>query len=156
MLKRLAFVAGFGAGFVVGSASGRKSFESLRDTALSTWNDPKVQEKVSEGSDWVKSEVPVVGDKLADSAQKAADSASSSAQRGAAAAKGKAQEGAAAAKGKAQEGAAAAKGKAQQGAAAAGSDSSSDHPDLPEPATTEKNVKMTPAHPEPNPEDMNK
>lgn len=74
MFKRLIFATGFGVGFVVGSASGRKSYESLKQNALKTWQDPKVQEKVSGGTDWVKSEVPVVGGKLADSAKKAADS----------------------------------------------------------------------------------
>jgi hypothetical protein len=73
MIKRLIFVTGFGVGFVVGSASGRKSYEALKQNAVKTWQDPKVQEKVSEGTDWVKSEVPVVGGKLADSAKKAAD-----------------------------------------------------------------------------------
>lgn len=73
MIKRLIFVTGFGVGFVVGSASGRKSYETLKQNAVRTWHDPKVQEKVSEGTDWVKSEVPVVGGKLADSAKKAAD-----------------------------------------------------------------------------------
>lgn len=72
MLKRLIFVTGFGAGFVVGSASGRKSYETLKQNALRTWQDPKVQEKVSGGTDWVRAEVPVVGGKLADSAKKAA------------------------------------------------------------------------------------
>ena len=65
MIKRLIFVTGFGVGFVVGSASGRKSYEALKQNAVKTWHDPKVQEKVSEGTDWVKSEVPVVGGKLA-------------------------------------------------------------------------------------------
>ncbi len=73
MIKRLIFVTGFGVGFVVGSASGRKSYETLKQNAVRTWHDPKVQEKVSEGTDWVKTEVPVVGGKLADSAKKAAD-----------------------------------------------------------------------------------
>lgn len=73
MIKRLIFVTGFGVGFVVGSASGRKSYETLKQNAVKTWQDPKVQEKVSEGTDWVKSEVPVVGGKLADTAKKAAD-----------------------------------------------------------------------------------
>ena len=76
MIKRLIFVTGFGVGFVVGSASGRKSYETLKQNALRTWQDPKVQEKVSEGADWVKAEVPVVGGKLADSAKKAADTVS--------------------------------------------------------------------------------
>ena len=134
MIKRLAFVAGFGIGFVVGSASGRKSYESLRETAINTWNDPKVQDKVSESTDWVKAEVPVVGGKLADTAQKAAGTVSAKAQDGASTVQDKAQEGTASVKTK------------------TGSDSSA--ADLPEPVTTEKDVDMKAAEPGPTQDEM--
>nr|WP_313505456.1 hypothetical protein [Kocuria rhizophila] len=137
MIKRLAFVAGFGIGFVVGSASGRKSYESLRESAINTWNDPKVQAKVSEGTDWVKSEVPVVGEKIAEGAQKATETVTT-----------KASEGAAAVKDKAQDGAASVKDKAQS-SSSQGTDAK-----LPKPATTEKDVDMEPAHPAPDAKDM--
>ena len=139
MIKRLAFVAGFGIGFVAGSASGRKSYESLRESAINTWNDPKVQSKVSEGTEWVKSEVPVVGEKLADGAQKATGTAASKASEGAAAVKGKAQEGAANVKSTAKSAASKNAGK-----------------DLPKPATTADEVDMEPAHPVPDAKDMKK
>lgn len=132
MIKRLAFVAGFGIGFVVGSASGRKSYESLRETAINTWNDPKVQDKVSEGADWVKAEVPVVGGKIADSAQKAADAVSV----------------------KAQDGASAVKEKAKSGTASVKAKVGSDNSDLPKPETTEKDVDMDAAEPAPTKDDM--
>ena len=137
MIKRLAFVAGFGIGFVVGSASGRRSYESLRESAINTWNDPKVQAKVSEGTDWVKSEVPVVGEKIAEGAQKATGTVTT-----------KASEGAAAVKDKAQDGAASVKEKAQS-SSSKGTDAK-----LPKPATTEKDVDMEPAHPAPDAKDM--
>ncbi|WP_058954429.1 hypothetical protein [Kocuria rhizophila] len=137
MIKRLAFVAGFGIGFVVGSASGRKSYESLRESAINTWNDPKVQAKVSEGTDWVKSEVPVVGEKIAEGAQKATETVTT-----------KASEGAASVKDKAQDGAASVKEKAQS-SSSQGTDAK-----LPKPATTEKDVDMEPAHPAPDAKDM--
>ncbi|WP_369059755.1 hypothetical protein [Kocuria rhizophila] len=137
MIKRLAFVAGFGIGFVVGSASGRKSYESLRESAINTWNDPKVQAKVSESTDWVKSEVPVVGEKIAEGAQKATETVTT-----------KASEGAAAVKDKAQDGAASVKEKAQS-SSSQGTDAK-----LPKPATTEKDVDMEPAHPAPDAKDM--
>lgn len=137
MIKRLAFVAGFGIGFVVGSASGRKSYESLRESAINTWNAPKVQAKVSEGTDWVKSEVPVVGEKIAEGAQKATETVTT-----------KASEGAAAVKDKAQDGAASVKEKAQS-SSSQGTDAK-----LPKPATTEKDVDMEPAHPAPDAKDM--
>ncbi|MDV5999307.1 hypothetical protein IUU84_06910 [Kocuria rhizophila] len=137
MIKRLAFVAGFGIGFVVGSASGRKSYESLRESAINTWNDPKVQAKVSEGTDWVKSEVPVVGEKIGEGAQKATETVTT-----------KASEGAAAVKDKAQDGAASVKEKAQS-SSSQGTDAK-----LPKPATTEKDVDMEPAHPAPDAKEM--
>ena len=89
MIKRLIFVTGFGVGFVVGSASGRQSYEALKQNAMKTWQDPKVQAKVSEGTDWVKSEVPVVGGKLADSAKKAADTVGTKASDASSSVKGK-------------------------------------------------------------------
>ena len=89
MIKKLIFATGFGIGFVVGSASGRQSYETLKQNALKTWQDPKVQEKVSEGSDWVKAEVPVVGGKLADSAKKAADTVGAKATDASSTVKGK-------------------------------------------------------------------
>ncbi|MDN5631969.1 hypothetical protein [Kocuria sp.] len=155
MIKRLAFVAGFGIGFVVGSASGRKSYESLRESALNTWNDPKVQSKVSEGTDWVKSEVPVVGEKLAESAQKATETVGAKASDGAAAVKDKAQEGAATVKDKAAQGSQTAQQKAQEVKGKAQEKSSKDSgAELPEPATTEDEVDMKPAHPAPDAKDM--
>lgn len=155
MIKRLAFVAGFGIGFVVGSASGRKSYESLRESALNTWNDPKVQSKVSEGTDWVKSEVPVVGEKLAESAQKAAETVGAKASDGAAAVKDKAQEGAATVKDKAAQGSQTAQQRVQEVKGKAQEKSSKDSgAELPEPATTEDEVDMKPAHPAPDAKDM--
>ncbi|RKQ36292.1 hypothetical protein [Kocuria tytonis] len=140
MIKRLAFVAGFGIGFVVGSASGRKSYESLRESALNTWNDPKVQAKVSEGTDWVKSEVPVVGEKIAEGAQKAGGTVAA-----------KASDGASAVKDRAADGASSVKEKAQNTSAASAKSSDAK---LPKPATTEKDVDMEPAHPAPDAKDM--
>lgn len=164
MIKRFAFVAGFGIGFVVGSASGRKSYEALRESAVNTWSDPKVQAKVSEGAEWVKAEVPVVGGKLAENAQKAADTVTAKVQEGAGTVKEKAAEGTQAAKQKAEaaknkvaEGTQAAKNKAEE---VSEKDSSSDSSDssakLPKPVTTEKDVDMEPAHPLPDEKDMKK
>ena len=154
MIKRLAFVAGFGIGFVVGSASGRKSYESLRESALNTWNDPKVQAKVSEGADWVKSEVPVVGEKFAEGAQKAAGTAGAKASEGAAAVKDKAAQGAASVKDKAKDGAETAKQKASQANQKPGTSANDSDAKLPEPAVTEDEVDMKPAHPGPDAKDM--
>lgn len=151
MIKRLAFVAGFGIGFVVGSASGRKSYESLRESAINTWNDPKVQSKVAEGTDWVKAEVPVVGEKIAESAQKAAEIVGDKASEGAAAVKDRAQDGAATVNDKAAQGGQAAQQKAQEVKEKASKDSDAE---LPEPATTEDEVDMKPAHPGPDAKDM--
>ncbi|MCJ8504799.1 hypothetical protein MRU69_07935 [Kocuria flava] len=128
MIKRLIFATGFGVGFVVGSASGRKSYETLKANALRTWQDPKVQEKVSEGTDWVKAEVPVVGEKLADGAKKAAGTVGA----------------------KASDASATVKDKVSGGSGeAGGTAASSDYADLraAEPVTPES--PMTPAEPRP-------
>lgn len=157
MIKRLAFVAGVGVGFVLGSASGRKSYESLRETALNTWNDPKVQEKVNQGAEWAKTEVPVVGNKIADSAQKTTEAVKEKAQEGADAAKDKAQ----AVKEKAQDsksnetpksGTAATTPKSVNDVSknAAGNAAATTNSTLPKPVTTDKNVDLNAAKPRPN------
>ncbi|AUI50369.1 YtxH domain-containing protein [Arthrobacter crystallopoietes] len=64
MLKKIVFVAGVGAGFVLGSRAGRESYEKIKAQAQKLWNDPKVQHKVSEGTEWAKEKAPQVQEKV--------------------------------------------------------------------------------------------
>ncbi|PVX66223.1 UNVERIFIED_ORG: hypothetical protein FNL38_107386 [Nocardia globerula] len=71
MQKALIFIAGAAAGFVVGTRSGRQTYEKMRDQSLELWHNPTVQEKVSEVAETVKEKAPQVQHKVGDLAKKA-------------------------------------------------------------------------------------
>ena len=68
MVKKMTFLAGIGVGYLIGSKAGREKIMSL-------WNDPKVQDTVSQGTEWAKEKVPGLQDKAAGAAKDAASSA---------------------------------------------------------------------------------
>ncbi|MBF4993992.1 YtxH domain-containing protein [Arthrobacter gandavensis] len=68
MVKKMTFLAGIGVGYLIGSKAGREKIMSL-------WNDPKVQDTVSQGTEWAKQKAPGVQDKVAGAAKDAASSA---------------------------------------------------------------------------------
>ena len=63
--KTLFAVAGFAAGYVVGTRRGRKSYEQLKRQAANFVNDPRVQRGLSDAETFVADKVPVVGDTVA-------------------------------------------------------------------------------------------
>ncbi|MDP9823737.1 hypothetical protein [Nocardioides massiliensis] len=48
MMRKLTFLAGFAAGYVVGARAGRDSYDRIADKAQQAWKDPRVQEKVGQ------------------------------------------------------------------------------------------------------------
>ncbi|RAN76754.1 hypothetical protein B5P43_22330 [Bacillus sp. SRB_336] len=83
MKAKLAFVAGLGAGYVVGTRVGRRGYENLKSTARSLWEKDKVQETVAQVEETLKEEAGALGTRLigkvtgSDPAQDNAGSASS-------------------------------------------------------------------------------
>lgn len=71
MQKALIFIAGAAAGFVVGTRSGRQTYEKMRDQSLELWHNPTVQDKVSEATETVKEKAPQVQHKVSELAKKA-------------------------------------------------------------------------------------
>ncbi|MCC9176424.1 YtxH domain-containing protein [Arthrobacter sp. zg-Y750] len=65
MVKKFVFLAGLGAGYLAGSKGGREKLMKL-------WNDPKVQDTVSHGTDWAKEKAPGLQDKVTGAAKDAA------------------------------------------------------------------------------------
>ncbi|WP_309130717.1 YtxH domain-containing protein [Brevibacterium sp.] len=63
MKGKLLLAAGMGIGYVLGSRAGRQSYESLKARAQELWNDPKVQDRVSDMQETVKEKAPVVQEK---------------------------------------------------------------------------------------------
>lgn len=60
MKNKLVFAAGMAAGYVLGARAGRASYEQIKVKATELWNNPKVQDRVSEATEAVKSKAPDV------------------------------------------------------------------------------------------------
>lgn len=72
MKKRLILLAGLGAGFVLGSYSGRSSYEKLRAQVDQLWSDPRVQEQFQKAGDTVREKGPEVAQAVKDKAPEVA------------------------------------------------------------------------------------
>jgi hypothetical protein len=55
-------IIGFAAGFVAGSAAGRKQFEKIKSTAADVWERPEVQRVVEKVDGFVADKAPAVHD----------------------------------------------------------------------------------------------
>jgi len=55
-------IIGFAAGFVAGSAAGRKQFEKIKSTAADVWERPEVQRVVDKVDGFVADRAPAVHD----------------------------------------------------------------------------------------------
>ena len=55
-------IIGFAAGFVAGSAAGRKQFEKIKSTASDVWERPEVQRVVEKVDGFVADKAPAVHD----------------------------------------------------------------------------------------------
>lgn len=80
MKKRLILLAGLGVGYVLGSRTGRQSYEKLKAQAQDLWTDPRVQDTVEKANQSIRDRSPAV----ADAVQSAADKVNSAAGAGAA------------------------------------------------------------------------
>lgn len=80
MKKRLILLAGLGVGYVLGSRTGRQSYEKLKAQAQDLWTDPRVQDTVDKANQSIRDKSPAV----ADAVQTAADKVNSAAGAGAA------------------------------------------------------------------------
>ncbi|WP_209370375.1 hypothetical protein [Brevibacterium renqingii] len=79
MKKRLILLAGLGVGFVLGSRTGRQSYERLKAQAQELWTDPRVQGTVEKANQSIREKSPAV----ADAVQTAADKVNAAAATGA-------------------------------------------------------------------------
>ena len=75
MKKRLILLAGLGVGYVLGSRTGRQSYEKLKAQAQDLWTDPRVQDTVEKANQSIREKSPAV----ADAVQTAADKVNSAA-----------------------------------------------------------------------------
>ena len=75
MVKKFVFLAGVGVGYLVGSKGGREKLMEL-------WKDPKVQDTVSQGTEWAKEKAPGLQEKVSEVASTAKDKVSHSSTSG--------------------------------------------------------------------------
>lgn len=72
MRGKFLFIAGAAVGYVVGTRQGRQAYVKLKSRAEDLWNRPAVQNSVDSAREFVKENVPVVGEKVARAGKKAA------------------------------------------------------------------------------------
>jgi hypothetical protein len=71
-MSKLSFLAGFGAGYVLGARAGRQRFEQIKSGAQGVWQNPKVKETVSHAQDFAAQHAPEVQHKIMETASQAA------------------------------------------------------------------------------------
>lgn len=62
MKKRLILLAGLGVGYVLGSRTGRQSYEKLKAQVQDLWSDPRVQETFDKANQTIRDRAPGVAD----------------------------------------------------------------------------------------------
>lgn len=70
MKKRLILLAGLGVGYVLGSRTGRQSYEKLKAQAQDLWTDPRVQDTVEKANQTIRDKSPAVADAVQTAADK--------------------------------------------------------------------------------------
>jgi hypothetical protein len=70
MKGKLLLLAGAAVGYIFGTRAGRERYEQIKQNATKAWNDPRVQEKVTEAEHFVSETasktVPQVQEKISD------------------------------------------------------------------------------------------
>jgi len=59
MYGKLLFVAGLGAGYLLGTSRGRKDYEALKVKVSELWLDPRVQKAAKQATDVIEDAVPL-------------------------------------------------------------------------------------------------
>ncbi|PZF84050.1 YtxH domain-containing protein [Jiangella anatolica] len=81
MKGKLILLAGAAVGYVLGTRAGRQRYEQLKGRADALWHDPKVQQKVADAQEAVRTRAPELQEKVTDAASKATDKVRSTMQR---------------------------------------------------------------------------
>jgi hypothetical protein len=64
MMKRITFVAGVAAGYVLGTRAGQKRYEQIKAKAEQLWSSDQVQQKVEVAKQTLADKAPVVAEKV--------------------------------------------------------------------------------------------
>ena len=76
MKGKLLLASGVAVGYVLGSRSGRKSYEELKSQARDFWENPTVQDQVEQAKAFAREQAPVVQEQLTAAARRAMDRSS--------------------------------------------------------------------------------
>ncbi|GMA21145.1 hypothetical protein MM440_01585 [Arsenicicoccus piscis] len=68
---KIGFLAGAGAGYVLGAKAGRQRYEQLKGQAAHAWNSPSTQSAVTNAADALKAKAPSAAHGLVDKAVEA-------------------------------------------------------------------------------------
>jgi hypothetical protein len=77
MKGKLALLAGAAVGYVFGSRAGRERYEQIKGKVGEVWNNPRIQDKVTDAEHFVSEKAPGVQAKITDAAKTAVDAARS-------------------------------------------------------------------------------
>jgi hypothetical protein len=97
-MRKLLFVVGLGAGYVLGARAGREQYDKIAAAANNVWQSPKVAKARKDVEAYARQQAPIIAEKaeaavkaapavIADSAHKTADAAKEAADRAAGIAK---------------------------------------------------------------------
>ena len=81
MKGKLLILAGAAVGYVLGTRAGRQRYEEIKGRANAWWQDPKVQQRVSEAEQAVRAKAPHVQERLTEAAGRATEKVKSTVQR---------------------------------------------------------------------------
>jgi hypothetical protein len=71
MPGKISFLVGLGAGYVLGTRSGRERYEQIAGKAQQVWRDPRVQKKAGQAQQLVKDKASEAGSAAAEKAGEA-------------------------------------------------------------------------------------
>ncbi len=80
MKGKLLVLAGAAAGYVVGTRAGRQRYEQIKGKADALWHDPKVQQRISEAEETVRTKAPHVQERIGEATSRASDKVKSTVQ----------------------------------------------------------------------------
>ena len=127
MRSKLMFLAGAAVGYVLGTRDGRGRYEQMKSQADALWNDPRVQEKVTQAGQAVKDKAPEVQAKVAEATGQATEAAKAKVGEATDTAKAKAGDAAGAAKAKTADGTTGSGGSGQNESGLTGAETGSNY-----------------------------
>jgi SLT domain-containing protein len=71
MAGKLSFLVGLGAGYVLGTRSGRERYDQIAAKAQDWWRSPSVQEKAGQAQELVREKADLAGQRLKEKATSA-------------------------------------------------------------------------------------